>query len=57
VNALIQGDTVSEGIAYGMILAVYANDQKTFDGLYTYAKYYFKVIGGITLNCMHWQIS
>ena len=30
--------TVSEGIAYGMLLSVYANDQPTFDKLWQYAK-------------------
>ena len=30
-------DTVSEGIGYGMLLAVYFNDQQTFDRLYIYA--------------------
>ena len=31
-------DTVSEGIAYGMLIAVNMNDQPLFDGLYTYWK-------------------
>jgi endo-1,4-beta-D-glucanase Y len=31
-------DTVSEGIAYGMVFAVYMADKTTFDGLWTYAK-------------------
>ncbi len=31
-------DTVSEGIAYGMLLAAYTNDRATFDGLWRYAK-------------------
>lgn len=31
-------DTVSEGIGYGMLLAVYMNDQPLFDGLWTYWK-------------------
>ncbi len=30
--------TVSEGIAYGMLLSAYANDQETFDGLWLYYK-------------------
>jgi endo-1,4-beta-D-glucanase Y len=30
--------SVSEGIAYGMLLAVYADDQPTFDKLWQYAK-------------------
>src|SRR6266498_2091643 len=31
-------DTVSEGIAYGMLMAVYMADKTTFDGLWAYAK-------------------
>jgi endo-1,4-beta-D-glucanase Y len=31
-------DTVSEGIAYGMMIAVYMDDKALFDGLYTYWK-------------------
>jgi endo-1,4-beta-D-glucanase Y len=31
-------DTVSEGIGYGMLLAVYMDDQSTFNGLWAYAK-------------------
>jgi endo-1,4-beta-D-glucanase Y len=34
----VNNDTVSEGIAYGMIIAVYMNDQPLFDGLWTYWK-------------------
>src|SRR5262245_23161366 len=33
--------TVSEGMGYGMIAAVYMNDRPTFDGLWTYAKAHF----------------
>lgn len=29
-------ETVSEGIAYGMLLSVYANDKEVFDGLWLY---------------------
>src|SRR5260221_602367 len=29
-------DSVSEGIAYGMLIAVYMNDKAFFDGLWTY---------------------
>ena len=31
-------DTVSEGMGYGMLAAVYMNDQATFDGLWTFTK-------------------
>jgi endo-1,4-beta-D-glucanase Y len=45
-------DTVSEGIGYGMLIAAYMGDQTTFNGLWTYAKY-FKNANGL----MNWQIS
>jgi endo-1,4-beta-D-glucanase Y len=31
-------DSVSEGIAYGMLIAVYMNDKALFDGLWSYAQ-------------------
>jgi endo-1,4-beta-D-glucanase Y len=31
-------DTVSEGLAYGMLFAVYMNDKATFDGIWAYAQ-------------------
>lgn len=55
-------DTVSEGIAYGMLLAVYFDDRVVFDGLYRYCllhlatavddtgKYY------IPTGLMHWKV-
>lgn len=43
--------TVSEGIAYGMLLSVYANDQETFDGLWLYYKD-FRNSNGV----MNWKI-
>ncbi len=46
------GGTVSEGIGYGMIAAVYAYDRSTFDGLWGYAKLHFNSDG-----LMSWQIS
>jgi endo-1,4-beta-D-glucanase Y len=46
------GGTVSEGIGYGMIAAVYMNDRPTFDGLWTYAKAHPDNNG-----LMNWQIS
>ena len=33
-------DTVSEGQAYGMLLAVYFDDKETFDQLFNYAEYH-----------------
>lgn len=45
-------DTVSEGIAYGMLFAVYANDKTTFDGLWAYAQ---KHVNGN--GVMNWRIA
>jgi endo-1,4-beta-D-glucanase Y len=45
-------DTVSEGIAYGMLAAVYIGDRIVFDGLWAYAKGHFN-----TNKLMSWQIS
>ena len=47
-----QNDTVSEGIGYGMILAVYMGDRPVFDGLWTYAKAHFDAKG-----LMNWRIN
>jgi len=46
------GGTVSEGIGYGMIAAVYMYDRPTFDGLWGYAKQHLDSNG-----LMNWQIS
>src|SRR5690606_36098459 len=49
---LALGSTVSEGIAYGMLIAVYMNDQHLFDELWKYEQLY------LTLNgLMHWYIG
>jgi len=45
-------DTVSEGIAYGMLFAVYMNDKETFDKIWQYAGKYLDGNG-----LMHWQIA
>jgi endo-1,4-beta-D-glucanase Y len=45
-------DTVSEGIAYGMLFAVYMNEKSTFDGLWAYAQPRFDSHG-----LMNWQIN
>ncbi|MCX7820530.1 MAG: glycosyl hydrolase family 8, partial [Brevinematales bacterium] len=45
-------DTVSEGIAYGMLLAAYFSDRDTLDGLYKYAKAHFNSKG-----LMHWKVD
>jgi len=44
--------TNSEGIAYGMLLAVYANDQPTFDGLWQYEQLHLGAHG-----LMEWEIA
>jgi endo-1,4-beta-D-glucanase Y len=45
-------DTVSEGIAYGMLASVYHTDKITFDGLWQFAKNHMNDNG-----LMHWRIS
>ncbi len=47
-----QNDSVSEGIAYGMMIAVHHGDQPIFDGLFAYARKHFDANG-----LMHWKIS
>ncbi|TCI91354.1 glycosyl hydrolase family 8 [Tenacibaculum sp. M341] len=44
--------TVSEGIAYGMLLSVYADDQALFDGLWKYYQSHTNANG-----VMHWKIQ
>jgi endo-1,4-beta-D-glucanase Y len=46
------GDTVSEGIAYGMLFAVYMNDKTTFDALWKYEQKHLDTTG-----LMNWQIN
>jgi len=46
------GSTVSEGIGYGMILAVYMNDQKLFDNLWNYEQLHLDGNG-----LMNWEIA
>jgi endo-1,4-beta-D-glucanase Y len=45
-------DTVSEGIAYGMLIAAYHGDRAIFDGLWAYARERFDGNG-----LMHWKIN
>ncbi len=45
-------ETVSEGIAYGMLLAAYAADKALFDGLWDYYKDYMNGNG-----VMNWKIN
>jgi endo-1,4-beta-D-glucanase Y len=49
---LEQGSTVSEGIAYGMLLAVYMNDQPLFDELWKYERLWLGQFG-----LMDWYIN
>jgi len=48
----IANSTVSEGIAYGMLLAVYMDDQPLFDDLWQYAKLWADPLG-----LMSWYID
>ncbi|MFD0861198.1 glycosyl hydrolase family 8 [Sungkyunkwania multivorans] len=45
-------ETVSEGIAYGMLLTAYANDQAAFDGLWLYYQDHVNANG-----VMNWKIN
>jgi len=45
-------DTVSEGISYGMLFAVYMNDKTTFDALWKYEQKHLDMRG-----LMNWHIS
>jgi endo-1,4-beta-D-glucanase Y len=47
-------DTVSEGIGYGMLAAVYVGDQATFDGLWTFAQAHFDTFTGTLMN---WHLT
>ena len=51
-GSLEKNSTVSEGIGYGMLIAVYMNDQKLFDGLWRYEQQYLDEHG-----LMHWYIK
>jgi endo-1,4-beta-D-glucanase Y len=46
-------DTVSEGISYGMLFAVYMNDKTTFDGLWKYEQKHVNTTHGL----MNWNIA
>jgi endo-1,4-beta-D-glucanase Y len=49
-------DSVSEGIAYGMLIAVYMNDKALFDGLFNYWTSNVASGGGSAGPLMTWQI-
>lgn len=48
----VVNSTVSEGIAYGMLLAVYMDDPETFDALFQYSQLHLDLYG-----LMHWYIG
>lgn len=52
-------DTVSEGMGYGMLLAVYFNDRATFDQLWTYVQVHLTARNrrGETVYLMHWKVD
>jgi endo-1,4-beta-D-glucanase Y len=51
-GALPTGSTVSEGIGYGMLIAVYMNQQTLFDGLWKYEQLHLDQFG-----LMNWSIG
>lgn len=51
-DSSVNYDTVSEGLGYGMLLAVYFNEQALFDDLYRYVKLHFNSRG-----LMSWHIN
>ena len=51
-SGTVIGSTVSEGIGYGMILAVYMSDQELFDGLWKYEQIHRDGNG-----LMNWEIG
>lgn len=51
-SGTVIGSTVSEGIGYGMILAVYMDDQALFDGLWQYEQIHLDGNG-----LMNWEIG
>jgi len=50
------GDTVSEGIAYGMLISLYFDDMDTFRDLYDYALLHL-VDPGQGQYLMHWKVN
>jgi endo-1,4-beta-D-glucanase Y len=51
-SGAVVNSTVSEGVAYGMLLAVYADDQPTFDKLWQYSQLHLG-----TNKLMDWYIG
>jgi hypothetical protein len=56
-NDADKADTVSEGIGYGMLLAVYFNDHTTFQGLYSYSQSHRTDKTSPNARLMHWKIN
>jgi len=63
-NGLQTNSTVSEGIGYGMIIAVYMNDQTLFDQLWRYEQAHTATVAGsgfpptsIATSLMNWYIA
>jgi endo-1,4-beta-D-glucanase Y len=63
-NGLQTDSTVSEGIAYGMIIAVYMNDQPLFDDLWRYEQAHtwtytasYPATGSSPTSLMNWYIA
>jgi endo-1,4-beta-D-glucanase Y len=52
-SGLEANSTVSEGIGYGMIIAVYMNDQSLFDDLWNYEQQHLDSMTGL----MNWYIN
>src|SRR5262249_6113258 len=52
-SGLDKDSTVSEGIAYGMLIAVYMNDQSLFDDLWKYEQLWLDHM----TNLMNWYIK
>jgi len=55
-HVLEPGSTVSEGIAYGMLISVYMDDQALFDDLWKYALKYSWNSGSDQTLLMNWYI-
>jgi endo-1,4-beta-D-glucanase Y len=58
VQQIEQNDVVSEGIGYGMLIAVYMNDKPLFDGLWAYWKAHAAVTSATGQTAlMTWRIG
>lgn len=65
IGATMNFDTVSEGIGYGMLLAVYFDDKETFDALWAYSQIHnvnseykkYDPINKPYCGLMHWKVN